>query len=200
MPVQREPSQAAASPAPAISIARAFRTSSAIATTSRRTSRRGLHQRHRNGRVRVSKDARSASVLPGCPIRLVTTYPRHSSPHRQSRPSRFGIRLKARSFQIHAARSSSFAAKCSSVPRPACRTSSPAKWLPRLSAARSQPEREPRGLCVTCHNPNQTDVPYRSARRRPMPASADLKRRSTSRYMVHSIHAGGVPQDVVRTS
>jgi OmcA/MtrC family decaheme c-type cytochrome len=64
--------------------------------------------------------------------------------------------------------------------------------IPRLSLHGNQRNENPK-LCVMCHNPNQTDVPYRVAtvgtaldpRISGPEVSLDFKR------MVHSIHAGG---------
>lgn len=60
--------------------------------------------------------------------------------------------------------------------------------IPRL-AMHGENRNENLTLCVTCHNPNQTDVPYRVVTADPRTSgpetSVDFKR------MVHSIHAGG---------
>lgn len=53
--------------------------------------------------------------------------------------------------------------------------------IPRLSLHGANRNEEPQ-LCVICHNPNQTDIPYRTAGAE---VPIDFKR------MVHSIHAGG---------
>ena len=53
--------------------------------------------------------------------------------------------------------------------------------VPRLSLHGANRNEELR-LCVICHNPNQTDIPYRASGAE---VSIDFKR------MVHSIHAGG---------
>jgi OmcA/MtrC family decaheme c-type cytochrome len=53
--------------------------------------------------------------------------------------------------------------------------------IPRLSLHGGNRTEEP-GVCVMCHNPNQTDIPYRTAGNE---ESVDFKR------MVHGIHAGG---------
>jgi len=53
--------------------------------------------------------------------------------------------------------------------------------VPRLSLHGANRNEEP-GLCVMCHNPNQTDVAYRSSGAE---ESVDFKR------LVHGIHAGG---------
>ena len=53
--------------------------------------------------------------------------------------------------------------------------------VPRLSLHGANRNEEP-GLCVMCHNPNQTDAAYRSTG---VEESIDFKR------MVHGIHAGG---------
>jgi OmcA/MtrC family decaheme c-type cytochrome len=59
--------------------------------------------------------------------------------------------------------------------------------IPRLSLHGNN-RTENLGLCVMCHNPNQTDVPYRTvtadARTSAAETSLDFKR------MVHAIHAG----------
>ncbi len=55
------------------------------------------------------------------------------------------------------------------------------KVIPRLSLHGANRNEEPQ-LCVVCHNPNQTDIPYRTSGAE---VSVDFKR------MVHSIHAGG---------
>lgn len=54
--------------------------------------------------------------------------------------------------------------------------------VPRLSLHGANRNEEP-GLCVVCHNPNQTDAAYRSSGAE---ESIDFKR------MVHGIHAGGM--------
>ncbi len=54
--------------------------------------------------------------------------------------------------------------------------------IPRLSLHGAN-RNENLGLCVICHNPNQTDIPYRASGAE---VSIDFKR------MVHSIHAGGM--------
>jgi OmcA/MtrC family decaheme c-type cytochrome len=63
--------------------------------------------------------------------------------------------------------------------------------IPRLSLHGNN-RNENLNLCVMCHNPNQTDVPYRvltsDARTSGPETSIDFKR------MVHSIHAGGFKQ------
>ena len=60
--------------------------------------------------------------------------------------------------------------------------------IPRLSLHGNNRNENPK-LCVMCHNPNQTDVPYRlvtaDARTSGPETSIDFKR------MIHSIHAGG---------
>lgn len=53
--------------------------------------------------------------------------------------------------------------------------------IPRLSLHGGN-RTEELGVCVVCHNPNQTDIPYRTSGPE---VSLDFKR------MVHSIHAGG---------
>lgn len=53
--------------------------------------------------------------------------------------------------------------------------------VPRLSLHGGNRNEELK-LCVVCHNPNQTDIPYRAAGNE---VSIDFKR------MIHSIHAGG---------
>jgi OmcA/MtrC family decaheme c-type cytochrome len=53
--------------------------------------------------------------------------------------------------------------------------------IPRLSLHGANRTEEPR-VCAICHNPDQTDIPYRPAGAE---VSIDFKR------MVHSIHAGG---------
>ncbi len=54
--------------------------------------------------------------------------------------------------------------------------------IPRLSLHGGN-RTEELGVCVMCHNPNQTDIPYRTSGNE---ESIDFKR------MVHGIHAGGV--------
>lgn len=54
--------------------------------------------------------------------------------------------------------------------------------VPRLSLHGGNRTEEP-GVCVVCHNPNQTDVAYRSSGQE---QSVDFKR------LVHGIHAGGM--------
>jgi OmcA/MtrC family decaheme c-type cytochrome len=61
------------------------------------------------------------------------------------------------------------------------RLSSAGTPIPRLSLHGGQ-RNENLNLCVVCHNPNQTDVAFRTAGKE---ASIDFKR------MVHAIHAGG---------
>jgi OmcA/MtrC family decaheme c-type cytochrome len=56
--------------------------------------------------------------------------------------------------------------------------------VPRLSLHGANRNEEP-GVCVMCHNPNQTDIPWRTVGRE---ESVDFKR------MVHGIHAGGFRQ------
>lgn len=59
------------------------------------------------------------------------------------------------------------------------------KVIPRLSLHGGNRNEEPM-LCVICHNPNQTDIPYRTAGAE---VAVDFKR------MVHSIHSGGFRQN-----
>ena len=54
--------------------------------------------------------------------------------------------------------------------------------IPRLSLHGAN-RTEELGVCVICHNPNQTDIPYRSSGAE---VAIDFKR------MVHAIHAGGM--------
>ncbi len=56
------------------------------------------------------------------------------------------------------------------------------RLIPRLSLHGGNRTEEP-GVCVICHNPNQTDIPYRTSGKE---ESVDFKR------MVHGIHAGGL--------
>ena len=64
-----------------------------------------------------------------------------------------------------------------------CHTGAPREGgvIPRLSLHGGNRTEEP-GVCVVCHNPNQTDIPYRTSGSE---ESVDFKR------MVHGIHAGG---------
>lgn len=67
--------------------------------------------------------------------------------------------------------------------------------VPRLALHGGNRNEEPM-LCTLCHNPNQTDIPYRSAS---SPASTDPLGSGVApevsvdfKRMIHSIHAGGV--------
>ena len=72
-----------------------------------------------------------------------------------------------------------FASKCNTCHDG--KTSNDGVLIPRLSLHGNN-RNENLELCVICHNPNQTDVPYRVSGPE---TSVDLKR------MIHSIHAGG---------
>jgi OmcA/MtrC family decaheme c-type cytochrome len=67
--------------------------------------------------------------------------------------------------------------------------------IPRLALHGGSRNEEP-GLCVICHNPNQTDIPYRTAASPPSTDPLGLSGVSAEvsidfKRMVHEIHAGG---------
>ena len=157
-------------------------------------------RRHDAGRVR-SKESRSARTCP-----LPAPQVDHHQPHRRyhhhdlrqhpgearRRTSRSAPAQPAPSCRTSAGRSST-----STQVLKGCHDDREARRCGRTAPqpARSQPQREPRRCaCVPQPEPDRRAVPALDDRRRMNGPETPID----FKVMVHSIHAGGVPQDAVR--